>query len=284
MKKFEKGLYIISTPIGNRYDITLRAIAILKNSDVIVCEDTRVTKNLFKLLELDFKDKKWLTYNDYKSDIRRNKIKKALDLNEIVSMVSDAGTPLISDPGYKLINYIREKGYKIFSIPGPCAAISSLVISGLKTDKFCFLGFLPRNKNKYVSILRNYSSLKSTIIIYEKATRINFLLNTLSSNFSTFKLVIVKELTKIYEEVIFIDSKNVHTYIEKNVKLRGELTIIIEILKDIDIIFSNKVLLIELKKLKPSQVSAMLSKKSTESREKIYKRCIELIKNENKKN
>ena len=275
--KFTKGLYIISTPIGNRYDITIRAIMVLKASNTLICEDTRVTKKLFKLLNLDIKEKKWISYNDHSPETKKNIILKELKLDKIISLVSDAGTPLISDPGYKLINYVINAGYKIYSLPGPCSAISSLVISGLKTDKFSFLGFLPKNKNNYIKVIKEFSILKSTLILYERANRIDFLLNVLNDNFISFKLVIVRELTKLYEDVIYITKDNINKFLETKLNLKGEITVLLEIHNNIDRIYSDSELYKELKKLKPSQVSAMLAKNSIEDRSTIYKRCVKLL-------
>ena len=274
---FSKGLYIVSTPIGNRYDITIRAIMVLQASNTLVCEDTRVTKKLFKLLNLDIKEKKWISYNDHSPETKKNAVLEELKLTKIVSLVSDAGTPLISDPGYKLINYVINAGYKIYSIPGPCSAISSLVISGLKTDKFSFIGFLPKNKNNYIKVIKEFSILKSTLILYEKANRIDFLLNTLNDNFISFKLVIVRELTKLYEDVIYITKDNINNFLEPKLNLKGEITVLLEIHHNIDRIYSDSELYKELKKLKPSQVSAMLAKNSIEDRSTIYKRCVKLL-------
>jgi 16S rRNA (cytidine1402-2'-O)-methyltransferase len=275
--KFFQGLYIVSTPIGNRYDITIRAIMLFKASDTLICEDTRVTKKLFKLLNLDIKEKKWISYNDHSPESKKDTILEELKLSKVISLVSDAGTPLISDPGYKLINYVINAGYKIYSIPGPCSAISSLVVSGLKTDKFSFLGFLPKNKNNYVKVIKEFSILKSTLILYEKANRIDFLLNTLNDNFISFKLVIVRELTKLYEDVIYITKDNINNFLEPKLNLKGEITVLLEIHNNIDRIYTDSELYKELKKLKPSQVSAMLAKNSIEDRSTIYKRCVKLL-------
>ena len=275
--KFFQGLYIVSTPIGNRYDITIRAIMLFKASDTLICEDTRVTKKLFKLLNLDIKEKKWISYNDHSPESKKDTILEELKLSKVISLVSDAGTPLISDPGYKLINYVINAGYKIYSIPGPCSAISSLVVSGLKTDKFSFLGFLPKNKNNYVKVIKEFSILKSTLILYEKANRIDFLLNTLNDNFISFKLVIVRELTKLYEDVIYITKDNINNFLEPKLNLKGEITVLLEIHNNIDRIYTDSELYKELKKLKPSQVSAMLAKSSIEDRSTIYKRCVKLL-------
>ena len=275
--KFSQGLYIVSTPIGNRYDITIRAIMIFKASDTLICEDTRVTKKLFKLLNLDIKEKKWISYNDHSPESKKDTILEELKLSKVISLVSDAGTPLISDPGYKLINYVINAGYKIYSIPGPCSAISSLVVSGLKTDKFSFLGFLPKNKNNYIKVIKEFSILKSTLILYEKANRIDFLLNTLNDNFISFKLVIVRELTKLYEDIIYITKDNINNFLEPKLNLKGEITVLLEIHNNIDRIYTDSELYRELKRLKPSQVSAMLAKNSIEDRSTIYKRCVKLL-------
>lgn len=274
---FDPGFYIIATPIGNRYDITIRAIKVLEISDTLVCEDTRITKNLFKLLNISTRDKKWISYNDYATKCKREIILNELKKNKIVCLISDAGTPLISDPGYKLINYIKNNGYKIKSIPGACSAIASLVISGLKTDKFCFLGFLPKNKNNYLATLKRFSNLNTSLILYEKANRINFFLKILKDNFLSFKLVIVRELTKIHEEVIYIDEKKIDLFIEKRFNLKGEITAVLEIKNNNNITYTDKELQMELKNMKPSQVSSMLAKTSDQSRNAIYKRCIRIL-------
>ena len=273
----EKGLYIVATPIGNVNDITIRAIKILNSSDTIVCEDTRVSKNLFSHLGLQTKKKNWLIYNDHSSDKDIIKILNELDKDKIISLVSDAGTPLISDPGYKLLKHIRQSRHNIFSLPGPCSAIASLIISGLKTDKFCFLGFLPKNKNDYIGTIRDYAKLNYSLIIYEKSKRLNFFLKTIKENFKCFKLAIVKELSKLHEDFFFITEENIDNFLKAPKKIRGELTIIAEFSISNEKIYSDQEIINELKKLKPSQVSAMLSKSSSQSRDILYKRCMDLL-------
>jgi 16S rRNA (cytidine1402-2'-O)-methyltransferase len=277
--ELQSGLYIVSTPIGNRYDITLRAIYVLTNSNVIVCEDTRVTKKLFTLLNIKISKKYWISYNDHNAT---SKIKNIIDLinnNKIVSFVSDAGTPLLSDPGYRMVQESLKNHIKIIPIPGPSAITTSLVISGAKTDKFFFIGFLARNKNDYIKILKKYSNLNVPLIIFEKSIRIKFLINVVFNWFEDANFIITRELTKIHEEVIYVDITNFEKYIKNDFNLKGEFTIILELKSKLKkIIFSNRDLLRELKKFKPSQVASILSKKSSESREEIYKRCVSLIK------
>ena len=280
-KKIElsKGLYIVSTPIGNRYDISLRALYILSNSNVIVCEDTRVTKRLFSLLNITLSKKKWFSYNDYNASTKINTIINEINKNKIVSFVSDAGTPLLSDPGYKLVQQALKNNIKIIPIPGATAITASLIISGSKTDKFLFLGFLARNKNEYIKRLESYKNLNVPLIIFEKTNRIKFLIKTVFNFFGNAELIITRELTKIHEEVINVDISNFEKYIKDDFKLKGELTIILELnCKKNKITFSNSALLKKLKNYKPSKVASMLAKDSNESREEIYRRCVSLTK------
>ena len=273
----KKGLYLVATPIGNIHDITIRAIKILNGSDTIICEDTRVSKKLFYHLGLPTKTKNWLVYNDHSSDKDITKILNELDKDKIVSLISDAGTPLISDPGYKLLKRIRQSRHYVFSLPGPSSAIASLIVSGLKTDKFCFLGFLPKNKNDYISTIRDYTKLNYSLIIYEKPKRLKFFLEIIKENFKCFKLAIVKELSKLYEDFFFITEENLDNFLKAPKKIRGELTIIAELSEINEKIYSDQEIKNELKKLKPSQVSAMLSKSSSQSRAILYKRCMGLL-------
>ena len=278
-KKLEvdNGLYIVSTPIGNRYDITLRALYILNKCSVVVCEDTRVTKKLFSLFDIRVQDKIWIAYNDHNGSLKISFILKELKKNKIISLVSDAGTPLISDPGYKLLQQVIKNKIKVFVIPGPSAVTAALVISGAKTDNFLFLGFLP--KNKYIEVLQKYSLLKTTLIVFVASPRIKLLIKDVFNEYLNTKMIIIKELTKIHEEVIRIDINNYEKYIKNDFKFKGELTIILELnsYKNKKI-FSDTYLLKELKKYKPSKVASNLAKNSNQSREDIYKRCIGLTK------
>ena len=278
-KKLEvdNGLYIVSTPIGNRYDITLRALYILNKCSVVVCEDTRVTKKLFSLFDINVKDKIWIAYNDHNGSLKISFVLKELKKNKIISLVSDAGTPLISDPGYKLLQQVIKNKIKVFVIPGPSAITAALVISGAKTDNFLFLGFLP--KNKYIEVLQKYSLLKTTLVVFVASPRIKLFIKDVFNEYLNTKMIIIKELTKIHEEVIRIDINNYEKYIKNDFKFKGELTIILELnsYKNKKI-FSDTYLLKELKKYKPSKVASNLAKNSNQSREDIYKRCIGLTK------
>ena len=282
--KIIPGIYITSTPLGNRYDITLRALHLFDKADVMLCEDTRTTKRLFKLLDISLKNKSWLSYNDHNSSNIFTIISNEIQNEKIICLVSDAGTPLISDPGYKLVRFAMKNNIRVYTVPGPCSVISALSISGLKTDQFLFIGFLPKKKGDYIKRIQESYSTKYTLVIFERASRLKFFLSVIKKEFVSFFIVLAKELTKLNEEIITIDINNIDEYLSKKKSYKGEYTVIIEFNEPlIKKRFSDKVLLKELLKLNPSQVSSMLSKKSSESRRNIYKRCIKL-KTRNEKN
>ena len=279
VNKNPSGLYLVSTPIGNKFDISLRALDILDKAENMLCEDTRVTKNLFKILGLDIKKKKWICYNDHNAPNKITALVKIIKNSNISVLVSDAGSPLISDPGYKLVKALKNEEVYVTTIPGPCSVISSLIISGLKSDKFLFLGFLPKNKNDYIKSIRDFSFFNSTIVIFEKSTRIFTLLKVINDNFNDYKIVLANEVSKLNEKVISIDKNNIKLVLNSIKSLKGEITVLLEVNRSLKKNrFSDTLLLKELRNLKPSQVATMLSKKSSESRENLYKRCIKLQK------
>ena len=216
-------LYIISTPIGNLKDITIRALSILKNCDLIACEDTRITRKLLSSYEI--KSKNLVSVHEHSSKEKLifliDKIKKG----KSIALVSDAGTPVISDPGIKLIGLAINNDIKITPIPGPSAVTASLVGSGLSSDKFFFIGFLPNKKNKRINALNEYKKINSLLIFYESAKRIKETLTDMYSIFGNRKCVIARELTKYYE-TFYRDDLNKFKNIKNN--LKGEITIIIE--------------------------------------------------------
>ena len=202
------NLYIVSTPIGNLQDITLRAIDVIKNTEYIACEDTRKTGFLIKSLSKNFGN-----FNDkfLISLYEENEVKRIPDVlnilknNKDVALVSDAGTPLISDPGFKLVRECLAEGINVESIPGPSSAISALVVSGLPTDKFTFVGFPPKKPGHRMSFLKNLKSslemVKSTVIMFESPFRLVKTLDEIYSVFGDIDVVVVREMTKIHQQV-----------------------------------------------------------------------------------
>ena len=195
-------LYIVSTPIGNLKDITLRAIEVLKKVDYVLCEDTRVTGKLLKAYEID---KRMESFNEFTEDRKTGQVILDLKKGSKIALVSDAGTPLVSDPGFKLVREAGNQGIKVESIPGATAAIAALSVSGLPPDKFLFVGYLPKKEGKRKEILKKVKAIKeslpSTVIFYESPFRVLKLLGEIKEVLGDVDVVICRELTKLHEEV-----------------------------------------------------------------------------------
>lgn len=220
------ALYIVSTPIGNLNDITLRALNIFKEVEYILCEDTRKTN--FLLSHFDIKDKKLLIYNDHSPQSINFKILNILLNGSSVALVSDAGTPLISDPGYELISFLKTHNKRIVPIPGASAILSALSASGLACNQFLFLGFLPINDSKRKEILQNAPS-NCTLVLYEGPSKIIKLLEIIAQTFESRKISLARELTKNFEQILTDYPANILKYFNENEdKIRGEFTICIE--------------------------------------------------------
>ncbi len=191
-------LYLVATPIGNLKDITLRALEILKSVDRIACEDTRHSLKLLQAYEIS---KPLLSLHQHNEVKRSTVVLEKLQAGESIALISDAGTPLVSDPGYRLVRAVLEAGLNVESIPGPCAAINALALSGLPTDSFYFLGFLPP---KSAARQRRFEALRdfpSTLVFYESPHRIQKFLQEAHGVFGAREVVIAREMTKKFEEV-----------------------------------------------------------------------------------
>jgi 16S rRNA (cytidine1402-2'-O)-methyltransferase len=206
-------LYIVATPIGNLEDITLRAIETLKGVPFILAEDTRESK---KLLDRYNIKSQLISYRDQNHERMIEKILEKLDMGLNLALVSDNGTPLISDPGYKLVSDLREKGYEISPIPGPSAVTSALSISGLPTDKFSFLGFLPKSDGKRKDIIENYLKLENTLVIYESPNRLFKLLSLVKEIDKSITVCAIRDMTKSREKVYFGNLDKVLNSLEKD--------------------------------------------------------------------
>lgn len=194
----EPALYVVATPIGNMEDITLRAIRILTQANIIACEDTRVTSNLLNRLGI----KTPLTvYNDHSTEKDRTRIREMIMAGKSVALVSDAGTPLISDPGYKLVKELTDHHLPVIGIPGPSSVATALSISGLPTDRFLFAGFLPPKKEACRHALEELKTYDCTIVLFESANRVCATLQTLATLMPARTLAVARELTKKFEEV-----------------------------------------------------------------------------------
>ena len=223
MNKNEFGdLYIVATPIGNLDDITLRAIKILNMVDIIAAEDTRHTLKLLNHLEIS---KPLISYHRHNEEVKSEELINKLLEGKNIAVVTDAGTPGISDPGEEIVKVAIKNNIEIIPIPGACAAINALIISGLSTKEFVFLGFLPLNKKLRNQKLEEIKCEKKTIIIYEAPHKLKTTLEDLKDILEDREVVIVKELTKIYEKVI---RGTVDEVIENSENPKGEYIILIE--------------------------------------------------------
>ena len=271
-------LYIVSTPIGNLKDITVRALSILKNCDLIACEDTRVTRKLLSSYEI--KSRNLVSVHEHSSQQKLifliDKIKKG----KSIALVSDAGTPIISDPGIKLVILAINNGIKITPIPGPSAVTASLVGSGLTSEKFLFVGFLPNKKNQRINELKKYKKVDFLLIFYESAKRIKKTIIDMFSVFGNRRCVIARELTKYYE-TFYRGDLNKFKKIKKN--LKGEITIIISSAvngknkSDISDDEIEKIILFAKKKLSTKDLSELLSIIYKQPKKFFYTKLIKSI-------
>lgn len=195
---FAPGLYIVATPIGNLGDISARAVAVLGAAGVVACEDTRVTGGLLHHLGLK---RPMLAYHDHNADRVRPALLARM-ATEVVALVSDAGTPLISDPGYKLVRDARTAGLAVVTIPGPCAAVAALTLAGLPTDRFLFLGFLPAKQGAKATAIAEVASIRATLILYESGPRLAATLTALAEGLGDREAAVAREITKRFEECV----------------------------------------------------------------------------------
>ena len=276
MKHQSNSLYIVSTPIGNLDDITLRAIEVLKNSDIIICEDTRHSIKLLNHLKIK---KKMVSYHKFNEKKQTKEVIKLINEGKILSLISDAGTPLLSDPGRLLLNECIKSKISIVPIPGASSITTAMSISGF-SDKFLFYGFLPKTDNELNKVLTNLSNNSFSIIFFIPAIKVNFYLKSFKNHFSGRKIMIAREITKIHESFYREDVDNLKMF--KN-PLKGELTIVIS-----DYNYKNENLDFENVKIKAKKYLKKYSLKDTVelifqsekvNKKKIYQLCLK-IKNE----
>ena len=275
LKEYENGLYLVSTPLGNLKDITLRAIEVLDKSDYILCEDTRVSKNLLDKYQIKSK-----LISNHKFNEKKNVVKiiEYLKSGKIISLISDAGTPSISDPGSILVNECIENEIKIFPIPGPSAISTAVSISGF-SDKFLFYGFFPEKKQLLASELEKLSEFENTLVFFVSPKKINKIIPEIKKNFIGRKIVFCREITKMYEEFI---RKNVNELDLFEKEPKGELTVVIsekKINKKVSQKLSESdknIINTMINRLSTKEITDILSQTSNVSKKEIYNYCLEL--------
>ena len=275
LKEYENGLYLVSTPLGNLKDITLRAIEVLQQSDYILCEDTRVSKNLLDKYQIKSK-----LIANHKFNEKKNveKIIEYLKSGKIISLISDAGTPSISDPGSILVNECIYNKIKIFPIPGPSAVAAAVSISGF-SDKFLFGGFFPDKKQNLSNELKKLSEFGNSLVFFVSPKKINKIIPEIKKNFKGRKVVFCREITKIYEEFIRKDVDNLELF-EKDVK--GELTVVISE-KNMEKNISKKlsesdmnVIKKMINKFSTKEITDILNQTTNLPKKEIYNYCLKL--------
>jgi 16S rRNA (cytidine1402-2'-O)-methyltransferase len=219
----ECAIYLVPTPIGNMEDITLRAIRVLQEADIIACEDTRHSGQLLKALKIIPKAP-LQSYHDHNEEQKANVLVEQVLNGKSLALISDAGTPCISDPGYRLVNAAIERNVKIVSLPGATAFVPALVSSGFAVNNFTFFGFLPQKKGR-ATFLRNVLECRTTAIVYESSHRIMKLISELSELAPERRICICREISKVYEEIIHCTASEA-----QHIKLseKGEFVVVIE--------------------------------------------------------
>ncbi|MEM6661200.1 MAG: 16S rRNA (cytidine(1402)-2'-O)-methyltransferase [Pseudomonadota bacterium] len=222
------GLWLVATPIGNAEDITLRALEVLAQAEILACEDTRRLRKLMAMHGIDRAGRELIAYNDQNGPQRRPVLMDHLRAGRSVAYTSDAGTPLIADPGYRLVNAAQDAEVPVHTVPGPSAVMAALTLAGLPTDRFLFLGFLPIKVGQRRRELDAVSSIEATLVIYESGKRVGKTLQDLSSVFGGNRdAAIVREVTKLHEETRRATLFDLATEIGPDQTLRGEIVIVI---------------------------------------------------------
>jgi len=277
MNLFEPGLYIVSTPIGNLDDITLRSLEVLKKSDIILCEDTRRSLKLLNHYKIN---KKLVSYHKFNEQKELQKIIEYLNEGKILSLICDAGTPTLSDPGLLLIKTCVENKIKIFPVPGPSSITSAVSVSGFE-DKFLFFGFLPKTENELIKVLNSIKSLDFSLVFFVPGIKINFYLKFFKVYFSSRDIVIAREITKIHETFYRDKINKIKLF---KIAPKGELTIVVsKILHHVEPESDENIEMQALKYLKKyslKDVVELISKKEKISKKKVYEICLKIKKNE----
>jgi 16S rRNA (cytidine1402-2'-O)-methyltransferase len=276
-KSMKGKLYIVSTPIGNLEDITLRALRILKEVDLIACEDTRVTKKLLSYYQIH---KPLTSYHEHNEREKAEELLSILESGKSIAVVSDAGTPGVSDPGYRLVSLASEKDIDVISVPGPSAAIAALSVSGLSTSSFTFLGFLPRLDKKRRECLESIREYTQTLIFYESPNRVIETLKGMLETLGNRRVSVSREITKMFEEALRGETSQVIQILEQREGIKGEFTIVLEgksnKFETSDGIINEQLELYKEKGLSLKDTVKEVSRNLGVSKSKVYKKALEV--------
>lgn len=272
----DPGLHVVATPIGNLADVTLRALATLAAADRIACEDTRITRRLLDRYGIN---RPLTAYHEHNAEAKRPELLAALQRGEAVALVSDAGTPLVSDPGYRLVRAAAEAGHRVIPVPGPCAALAGLVAAGLPTDTFLFAGFLPSRGGPRTSRLRSLSGVPATLVFYESPRRLVASLAAMADILGRDRsAAVARELTKHFEEVRRGGLGSLAEHYRQAGEPKGEVVVLVgppnaaaggEI--DVDAALAEA-----LSRLKPADAASEVARATGRPRRALYARALEL--------
>jgi len=269
------GLYLVATPIGNLRDITLRALDILRTVSVVYCEDKRVSRKLMAAygLKVDFH-----IYNDHSDSGQREEICARIEAGEAVALISDAGMPLISDPGYKLVRELHARGLMVTSAPGANAPLAALQLSGLPSDTFSFLGFLPSKTKARTECLERWRGVDTTLVMFESAPRLVACLHDILAVFGDRDMRVVREMTKMYEEVRRGNISELVAYYQDYGRPKGEIVLVVEPtsfngFRDVDI---EKKLHQAMEKMSLKDAAHFVAEATGSSRKMVYDMALRL--------
>jgi len=271
-------LYIVSTPIGNLEDITLRALNVLGGVDLIACEDTRTTKKLLSRYNIQ---KPLTSYHEHNEIEKAKELLSILQEGKSIALVTDAGTPGVSDPGFRIVKLASENGVQVLSVPGPSAAVAALSISGLPTSGFTFLGFPPRQKKRLIEYLERIKDYPETLIFYESPRRIIKTLETAAEVLGERDASLSREITKLYEETLRGKISEIKDLLQSRESLKGEFTLAVEGAYQKKKEFDSETidnLLIYLKKegLSLKDAVKQVTSDAGVSKSKIYKKALQI--------
>lgn len=267
------GLYMVATPIGNLGDITLRAVETLRGVAAVACEDTRVTGKLLHHLGIK---QRLIRYDDHTGDADRDRL-LALMASEPVALVSDAGTPLVSDPGFRLVRAARDAGLAVTGVPGACAAVLALTLSALPSDRFLFAGFLPSKVKARADVLTELAAVKATLVFYETAPRLRDALAAVGEILPGREVAVARELTKKFEECRSGSPVELAEHYDEHPP-KGEIVLLVgpPVPTPVDEIDADALLRRELAMSKPSQAAAKVAKATGLDRKELYARAMAL--------
>jgi len=276
---FESGLYVTATPIGNLGDVTLRAIDLLKAADFIACEDKRVSGKLLSYYDIKTP---MISYHDHNAKEVMPRIMNELGAGKIIALISDAGTPLISDPGYRLVNECRDQGFMVTSLPGASALLCALTCAGMPTNNFLFYGFLSPKMQARQKEINKFVNVPTTLIYYESPRRLLACLKDLFVVLGNRQIAVCRELTKLYEEVRKDDVEALIEHYENIPTPKGEVVLIVAppqeeegMVDDLDAALKDA-----LKKLSVKEAVVAVTYMTGKKRKEVYKRALELSNDE----